>query len=194
MGLNERYIIAFKGLAAGSYDYDFRVDGELFRAYENAEISDGAADVHVRMERAESMLTLDVQIRGEVVVPCDRCLEDCRLPIDYTGTLRVRFSDEPGEYDGEVLWLNPAEEAVDLTQYLYESMVLALPYRRVHPEGECDPEMLKRFRIVSEGEFAEIEARAEEPTETLDEEQLAQLASLKAQFEGTEGAEGTGKK
>ena len=44
----------------------------------------------------------------------------------------------------------PGEDEVDLAQYIYESIVLSLPYQRVHPEGECDPEMLGRFRIVSD--------------------------------------------
>ena len=30
-------------------------------------------------------------------------------------------------------------------QYIYESIVLSLPYRRVHPDGECDPDMMARF-------------------------------------------------
>ena len=112
------------------------------------------------LERAETLLALDVRITGHVVVACDRCLEDCRIPVDFEGRLMVRFSEEEHEYDGEVLWLVPGEDEVDLAQYIYESIVLSLPYQRVHPEGECDPDMLGRFRIVSDEEFASIEAGA----------------------------------
>ena len=83
-----------------------------------------------------------------------------RIPVDFEGRLIVRFSEEEHEYDGEVLWLVPGEDEVDLAQYIYESIVLSLPYQRVHPEGECDPDMLGRFRIVSDEEFASIEAGA----------------------------------
>lgn len=179
MELSERYAVAFKELKAGGYDYAFSVDGALFRNYENAEIKDAACLVQVHLERAETQLVFDVRITGEVVVPCDRCLEDCRVPVDFEGRLLVRFSDCPAdEYDGEVLWLSPAEREVDLTQYLYESIVLSLPYQRVHPAGGCDPEMLKRFRIVSDEEFSAIEERAEHPTEKLSEEQQAVLRKL----------------
>ncbi len=180
MGLSERYAVAFKKLKPGGYDYGFSVDGALFRNYENAEIKEASCSAQVHLERAESQLTFDVRITGEVVVPCDRCLEDCRVPVDFEGRLLVRFSDQPvDEYDGEVLWLSPAEEEVDLTQYLYESIVLSLPYQRVHPAGGCDPEMLKRFRIVSDEEFAAIEEQAAHPTEGLSEEQRAVLEQLK---------------
>ncbi len=77
----------------------------------------------------------------------------------------VKFSEAGGEYDGEVLWLYPGDTEVDMAQYVYESIVLSLPYRRVHPDGGCDPAMLERFRIVSPQEFAAIEADAEVPTE-----------------------------
>ena len=41
---------------------------------------------------------------------------------------------------------------------IYESICLSLPYQRVHPDDSegrstCDPDMLSRFRIVSEEEF-----------------------------------------
>ena len=155
----KRYTIAYRGLRSGLHDFHFKVDGGLFRAYGSTEIKDGDCDVSVALERGESMLTLDVTVDGSVVVECDRCLEDCNVPIHYEGQLLVKFSDEVHEYDGEVMWLLPMEDEVDLTQYIYESIVLALPYQRVHPDGECNPEMLERFRIVSDEEFGGIEAR-----------------------------------
>ena len=174
--------IAYKGLKNGVHDFAFKVDGALFAAYENAEVQDADCEVKVQLNRSETQLVLDVAIAGEVVVTCDRCLEDCTLPIAYEGELVVKFSDEEQEYDGEVLWLYPGESEVDLTQYIYESIILAWPYQRVHAEGECNPEMLERFRIISAGEFSAIEAQAtqEEPTKGSGWEQLA---ALKEQME-----------
>ena len=180
MEIAQRYSIAYKGLKSGNYDFDFPVDAELFRAFESAEISDGDCRVSVHLERAEQRMMLDVQITGEVTVACDRCLEDCSLPIDFSDRLTVEITDELGEYDGEVMWVLPAEDMVDLSQYIYESIVLSLPYQRVHPEGECDPEMLKRFRIVSGEEFAAVEAEAQaSESETISEDQQKLLATLR---------------
>lgn len=162
----------------------------MFRAFESPDIREGACDVRVRLERRENSMTLDVVIAGEVVVPCDRCLEDCAVPVGFEGRLLVRICDEPGEYDGETMWLLPAEERLDLSQYLYESVVLSLPYQRVHPEGGCDPEMLKRFRIVSGEEFAAVERRAEEASGALSAEQQARLAALRDRLsDDSDGAE-----
>lgn len=180
MEVAKRYSIAYKGLKDGSHDYHFEVDGALFADYGSEEIRDGKCNVEVCLKRAETMLSLEVEIEGWVVVPCDRCLEDCRIPVDFEGELLVKFSDEPLEYDGEVLWLHPAEDELNLMQYIYESIVLSLPYQRVHPEGECDPEMIERFRVISAQELSEIEARvAEQPKG----EEWEKLAALKQQLE-----------
>lgn len=139
MEVGKTYSIAYKGLKPGPHDFDFKVGRELFEAFSAGDIKDGACDVHVRLDRAETQLVIDVRITGHVVVECDRCLEDCRIPVDYDGRLLVRFSDEEREYDGDVLWLSPVEDEVDLMQYIYESIVLSLPYQRVHPEGGVQP-------------------------------------------------------
>ena len=177
----QRYSIPFKGLKNGHHEFRFEVDKSLFEEFESAEIKDGACDVEVDLDRQESQLVFRISISGHVVVACDRCLEDCRVPIDFEGQLLGRFSDEPREYDGEVIWLLPGEESVDLTQYIYESIVLSLPYQRVHPEGECNPEMLERFRIVSDREFAAIEEQASSHGPS--EGQWAKLAELRERME-----------
>lgn len=179
--------IAFKGLSNGLHDFRFEVDRTLFERFENSEINDAACTVEVALNRSEQQLLLDVRIEGEVVVPCDRCLEDCALPIDYEGQLVVKFSDEEQEYDGEVMWLYPGDTEVDLAHYIYESILISLPYQRLHAEGECDPTMLERFRIISAEEFSTIEAEA--GSEQVDEEpavkgsEWEKLAALKAQME-----------
>jgi uncharacterized metal-binding protein YceD (DUF177 family) len=79
------YKIAWKGLKNGSYSFDFKVDNALFEAYETEEIKGGACDVRVELNRSESMLEAHIEIEGEVICECDRCLEDCPIAIDYEG-------------------------------------------------------------------------------------------------------------
>ncbi len=185
MEILKRYTVPFKGLKVGVHQFDFEVDDALFQAFEGSEVQRGAAKVSIEVTKAASMLTLDVQIRGEVTVECDRCLDDCILPIEFDDQIHVKFSEEEIEFDGEVLWLNPSEGEVELGRYIYDSILLSLPYSRVHAEGDCNPDMLARFRTVSEEEFEQM-AEAAERDEELDEanrEQWAKLAALKAEME-----------
>lgn len=186
--MEKNFTIAFKALKPGVYTYDFKVDSSLFEQMESPEIKSGECDVRVELRRLEAMLDLAVEVLGEVVVECDRCLSDCPIKIAYEDNLVVKFSAEQQEFDGEVMWLNPSDDELDLTQYIYESIVLSLPYQRVHPEGECDPDMTARFKIISQGELEQIEANAvaqEEPS-TISQSDRDKLAALKAKLEGEE--------
>ena len=187
MDVTKAYSIAYKGLKNGRHDFAFDVDGSLFEAFESPEIRDGACRVRVGLTRSETMLRAEVAIAGYAVVACDRCLEDCRVPVAFEGELLVKFSDEIRDYDGEVMWLSPAETEVDLSQYIYESIVLSLPYQRVHPDGECDPEMLGRFRIVTDEEFSAIEARAAADEGSIPAESRSALEALKRRLEADDG-------
>ena len=178
------YSIPYKGLKNGVHEFDFQVDDALFEAYDRVEIKGGDCRAHVVMKRSETMLELAVTIEGEVICECDRCLEDCPIEVDYEGELLVKFSDEIDDYDGEVMWISPSEGSLDLTQYIYESIVLSLPYRRVHEEGGCNPEMLASFQQISEEELEELEAQAEEAdVVTLDDHNRELLEALKQQMQ-----------
>ncbi len=181
------YVIDFKGLDMGLHHFEYVANGGLFAQYDGCELLGGSCNVVVDLQRSESMLTFDVDIEGVVDVACDRCLEPCGVEVDFVGLLVVKFSDDEAlqsEYDGEIMWLPTGATEVDLTQYIYESIILSLPYQRVHPEGECDEEMMKRFRVITGEELAEIEARSEEhESEVLPEGEIAKLAALKAKMQ-----------
>jgi len=186
MELKGLYRIPYKGLKCagadcdGRYDFRFDIGDEAFRCVENCEVLSCRCTADISLLRAQNMLTLAISIEGQAGAACDRCLEECSVPIDFKGDLVVKISDEQGEYDGDVMWISPADDELDLTQYIYESIVLSLPYRRVHPEGECDPDMTARFRSVSAEELERIEARAEAAdARGLDAGDKAKLAALK---------------
>ncbi|MBQ4280318.1 MAG: DUF177 domain-containing protein [Rikenellaceae bacterium] len=189
MDISKRYLIPYKGLSIGDHTFEFEVDDRFFEAFEGSEIRRGHLKVTVGLNRQSSVLTLGITIRGAVTVACDRCLDDFEMPVDYTGTLVVRFSETEADYDGEIMWVNPAEGEFSLAQYIYESIWLSLPYQKVHPldaggRPTCNPDMLSRFRIVSAQEFDSIAAKAEQSVGQAAE--WDKLAQLKAQMEDAE--------
>jgi uncharacterized metal-binding protein YceD (DUF177 family) len=161
--MKPRYTIAHKGLKEGAHAFEWRVGDEFWRAHPEGGIIGGEVNVAATLEKsATGVMRLAVEIRGAVTVPCDRCLEDCELPVRYKGRLTVKVSEEEHPFEGDILWINPGDATIDLEQYIYESVVLSLPLQRVHPEDVhgrplCNPAMLERFRIVSEEEFENIQ-------------------------------------
>ena len=163
MSKRVRYTIPYQGLSNGKHCFEFDVTDRLFSEIEESEIKKGNARVIVNLEKSSSLLKLEVSIEGQVEVTCDRCLEEFYMPISFNGVLYVKFSEtvtgyvieSEGNFDEELLWQNPNDPEIDLTQYIYESICLSLPYQRVHPEDEngnslCNPDMLKRFSVRQE--------------------------------------------
>ena len=186
MDISSKYLIPYKGLSIGDHTLEFEVGDHFFEAFEGSEIQMGNLHVTVNLNRQSSVLTLHVCIQGTVTVACDRCLEDCDLPVDYQGTLVVRFSETETEYDGDILWINPNEGEFSLAQYIYESIWLSLPYQKVHPIGAngkptCNPDMLSRFKIVSEQEFDDIVSHTEQSA--AQQAEWDKLAELKKRME-----------
>ena len=93
MEVAQGYSIAFRGLKNGHHDFRFEVGKPLFDAFGNTEIRDCACEVSVGLERAETLLALDVRITGHVVVACDRCLEDCRIPVDFEAFFFRKYAE-----------------------------------------------------------------------------------------------------
>ncbi len=173
--MKPRYVIAYKGLGEGAHEFEWKVAGDFWAAHPEGGIKGGEVDVRAVLEkgatsRGGGVMRLETEMTGSVTVPCDRCLEDCELPVNFRGKLAVKFSaggeDEDANFlnersEGDILWLTPGDAAIDLEQYIYESIVLSLPLQRVHPEDVhgtplCNPAMLERFRIVSEEEFENL--------------------------------------
>lgn len=181
MSTNKSYVIPFKGYKVGVHELEFPIDDALLEAVGDEEMIGAEAVAKVTMTKGANMLTLDVVISGEVKVECDRCLDELRLPVEIEDSLVVKFSEEEVDFDGEVLWLNPSDGELDLARWLYETVLLALPYQRVHESlEECNPQMVARFQIVSEEEFD----RLAEPTGAMAEGEMAEkLAALKRQME-----------
>lgn len=154
MSFLDQYIVPFKGYKVGIHQMQMPLGKELLEAMGDEEMVDAQAVANITLTRAANMLTFEIEISGQVTVECDRCLDDLLLPVEISDTLYVKFSEEEIEFDGEVMWLNPTDSQIDLSTYLYETLLLALPYQRVHENIEdCNPEMVERFKIVTEEEF-----------------------------------------
>ena len=187
MEFDKPYSVVCKGLADGAHEFVFSVGNAFFSACDNEELHGGDCTATFRLHKSGNTLLFDAHIEGYAVTVCDRCLDDCAVPVNFEGTLTVRISDEAAGYDGETMWITAADDEIDLGQYIYESIVLSLPYRRVHPDGECNAEMLSRFTIATAEEFDRMEEEVERrQMHGIGGRDMEKLAALKAKMETEE--------
>ncbi len=166
-------IIQFSGLKSGTYDYHYTLDDTFFERFENEELQHGEVEFDVQLEKKERILLLQCTFNGTIHTVCDRCLDD--LDIDISGSHLLTFrmvSEKIEEYrttdDEDVIEIPDSEYQIDLAQWLYEYVFIAMPLQRVHPDDEngdptCNADMLKRLSDnESSKESHEIDPRWEQ--------------------------------
>jgi uncharacterized metal-binding protein YceD (DUF177 family) len=144
------YAVRISGLGDGEHNFSFEIEKGFFVLFEHPDITNGNIHAEVIMEKKQGVLSLHFIIKGEVEVTCDRCLENFMIPVSSSQVLYVKTGETPGEMDDDVLVIGRDDHQIELGQYIYEFIMLALPYQRLHPDDSdgnstCNPEMLERL-------------------------------------------------
>lgn len=150
MNYLSQYTLPFSGLSEGKHQFDFTVDDRFFAEFETSEVEKGELKIQVELEKRSTYLSLVFSISGTVELVCDRCLENFIYPLESNRKLLVKFSEKQVEDEAEMVYLHPNDFQVEVAQYIYEFVILSLPIRRIHPDGEngeslCDPVMLRKL-------------------------------------------------
>ena len=143
MGPKDDRIVRFSGIKPGVYIYEMLLDDTFFEGFKNEEIKGGKVHFDVKMERNERVTMLTFTFNGEVRTECDRCLGEMIVEVSGEERLNVRFSDTEVTDDEQVVILPEEAHELDLTPWMYEFVAVRLPMQHSHPDGECDPEMVK---------------------------------------------------
>lgn len=151
-GLRE-FEIPYVGLKLGAHRFDYDIDGNFFKHFEDSLIKDCKVHVKLEFEKKETFFILKFYIDGTVKVECDRCLEPFDKEIFGDYTLYVKFAENPDEMgnDDEVMYIAREESIIDVSQLVYEYINLCLPMQLIHPKkpnGEegCNPDVLKYLK------------------------------------------------
>mgnify|MGYP006296307781 FL=1 len=141
----------------GKHRFDFDINKQFFAEFEQSEIQEGELKVEVNLMKEERMITLEVKIEGTVQIRCDRCLEYFGFPIEFDGNVYIKPIKDVVEEKIGVFGVEEDETEINLAQYLYESIHLMLPLRRVHPDDEdgnstCNEDMLKLIEKYEQGQ------------------------------------------
>ena len=129
----KEYLIPFSGLKIGKHQFDYQLDNTFFKHFDYDEFNDASIKVNIVLEKKTTMLELDFKHKGTVNVPCDVSGEEFDLPIKGKFKLLVKFGDEFNDENEELLILPHGEFQFSVAQYIYETIVLSIPLRRVHP-------------------------------------------------------------
>jgi len=170
MNRTKEYLIPFVGLKTGKYHFEYQISNSFFEIFDYHEFNSSKIKVNVVLDKNNTMLDLSFKHKGTVNVPCDMTNEEFDLPVKGSVKLLVRFGDEFNDDNEELLILPHGEFQIDISQYVYEMMVLSVPLRRVHPgikDGSLKTEALTKLKELTLKEQKE-EQKEENKEENID--------------------------
>jgi uncharacterized metal-binding protein YceD (DUF177 family) len=173
MKVNKEFLIPFVGLKQGKHQFEFEINKAFFDDFGFDEYNDVNVKVNLVLEKKITMLELSFKHKGTVNVPCDTTNEDFDLPIKGKLNLLVKFGDEFNNDHDEILILPHGEYQVDVSQYIYEMIILSVPSKRIHPgvkDGTVAADILDKLNELSpKEEQKEVEETKENTDPRWDE-------------------------
>lgn len=177
MSRRNEHTIRFVSLADGKHTFQFEADDLFFEQLDYSIIEGGQLKIDVEMDKSPTMLTVTFDIEGTIKVMCDKCTDNFDMEVQGSEELIYKFTEEIID-DEKIRTISAGEIEIDLTQPIYEFSALLLPNRRVHPEGECNQDMLEQMDQYLMVEADEVEESIE-PDEIEEDETDPRWAALK---------------
>lgn len=128
------YIIPFEGLKLGNHQFQYSIKRTFFDVYKYDDFLDSTIKVVLDFNKKNTLFELRFNILGTVLINCDVSGEEFNQPLDGSLDLIVKFGDEYNNENEEVLILPHNEYEIDISQYIYELIILSVPVKRIHPK------------------------------------------------------------
>lgn len=155
---SREFVIPFVGLKLGAHEFEFEIDTSFFEAIEYSIIQEGKVHARLSLQKKETMMIGDFFIEGVVTKECDRCTDPLEVEIEGNYQLVFKFGTDLSDDESLIVLPNEAYE-LDVRPYFYELITVSLPHRSVHPQGECNEEILDKLGdyLVNPGDEDEDE-------------------------------------
>lgn len=130
---NKEYIILFKGLKAENHLFKYTINKKFFDSFNYDDYITTNVQVQLELIKKSTLLELNFSITGTVRVNCDVSGEEFNQPIVGNLDIIVKFGEKYNNEDEVVLILPHHEYELDVSQFIYEIIILSTPTKRIHP-------------------------------------------------------------
>ncbi len=144
----KEFTIPFVGLKLGEHHFNFEINKSFFEHFEYDEFNDVDIKLGVLLDKKTTLLEFTLSFEGSVNVQCDITNEPYNQDISGVYHFVVKFGDEYNDENEDLLILPHGSYEVNIQQYIYESIILGLPSRRIHPgveDGTLKSEILDKL-------------------------------------------------
>lgn len=147
----DQFEVHISNLKPGINEFEFEINEIFFSEFPENSVKLGTGKCEVQIDQKANLLAINFQIDVEAELTCDRSLEKFLFPINIAKNLIVKFGDQNEEIEEDMVVISWGERTINLAQYIYEYIVVAIPMKKIHP----------KYTTENESEFDEIIYRSE---------------------------------
>ena len=148
MANKRAFEIAFVGLKPGIHEFNYEVDDKFFAEkghpdFTNPPVTQARchASIKLQLDKKSSFMLLKFEIGGKADVTCDRCGNPLAIDIWDEFNMLVKLVENPDEMneqeeDPDVYYISRTESHVDISNWIYEFVLLSFPLQKMCSEEE----------------------------------------------------------
>ena len=148
----KEFIIPFVGLKLGKHSFNFEITKTFFKHFEYEDFNDSSINLDVVLDKKPTLLEFTLSFKGFVNVCCDVTNEPYNQDVSGDYHFVVKFGNEYNSDNEDLLIIPHGSYEVNIQQYIYESIILGLPTRKIHPgvkDGTLKSDILDRLEELS---------------------------------------------
>ena len=157
----KEFTIPFVGLKLGKHRFHFEITNTFFEHFEYEEFNGTNIKLDVLLDKKTTLLEFTLTFTGTVNVQCDITNEPFDQKISGEYHFVVKFGEDYNDENEDLLIIPHGSYEVNIQQYVYESIVLAIPSRLIHPgieDGTLQSDILDKLEELSPKQLSEKEA------------------------------------
>lgn len=147
MEKNSIYSIPIVALKNKEHHFEYKIDGQFFKDFENDSINDCEIEVKISLEKRDSVFILLFYIDGNIKLACDRCLDIYSQEIfgDYKLIIQLECEIHQ-DNDDDIILIPRNSDFIDVSKPIYDYILLSIPIQRKHANiADCNQEILEHF-------------------------------------------------
>ena len=156
MANRRAFEIAFVGLKPGIHEFNYELDDQFFREKGAEDLANVSANIKLLFEKNNGFMLLKFEVGGRTDVTCDRCGNPLKIDIWDEFKMLVKLvynADEMNqqEEDPDVFYLSRTESHMDVSNWLYDFVLLSVPMQRMCAKEkmggpQCNTEVLEKLK------------------------------------------------
>ena len=145
------YLIKFSGLKEGIHLFNYELGNKFFKNFDYYDFLDAKLFAKLELEKQSTLLNLKFSFNGEIKVQCDVSMESFNLGLETEHAVVVKFKDDIISTDDKVIFMPAGSHSIDVSHLIYESIILAVPQKKVHPgieNGSLKSEIVEKLEAL----------------------------------------------